>query len=429
MKWRTMSLAAAMLCLTGQWCHAQPRVSFPIQGYYRVGKYMPVRIAADAAATPVELRAEGAVTVSVGRGSESVDVVVPWLAVTRLRGARWAGGGASNDVVATFTPLQANEAAVGVAAADLAAGAAAAAELFPGKSLVPIALHASHPLPGDPAAWEALDAVVLETPPGDETAAGLAAAGVAIVVRSAEKPSSKWDWQGTAGRWVLRRPIAGPQHSIEPAAYAPAYAWDPGWPGGVRRRVVLCGVVFAAAATAVTLWRSRKALGILVVVSAASAVGLFAWGRRQQVTPIATGAVIVTEGGATQLDLWEYAKPLAAGQASLQWAGHTRPVFASTQHFAAAEMRLDCTAAGRPIAFHWQARRGAPMAFLSRSVRPEVVELKIAPIAADAPLRELARSTYLTAGDSLVGDAWLGPPDGVSEWTTLWPSVLVRRGN
>jgi hypothetical protein len=316
--------------------------------------------------------------------------------------------------------------AIGVAGADVAGGAAVAAELYSGKTIIPIPLNAAQPLPGVAAAWEALDALVLETAPNDEMVGGLMAGGVAIVVRSAERPGGRWPWEGAAGRWVLHDRVAGPRGAIEPAAYEPVYAWKPGWPASARRQVVLLAVVFCVVAMAATLWRSRKVVLLVLAASAAAAAGFAWWGERQPAAREAVGAVIVTDGRTTQLDLWEYAQALRAGHAGHDWIGATRPMFASSRHMEALGMRLECTAAGRPARFHWDAQPGATMAFVTRSVRPEALQVQAMPAGDHSPLRELVRSSYLSAGGAIDGQAWIGPPAGLTDWRELWPSVLVR---
>jgi hypothetical protein len=195
--------------------------------------------------------------------------------------------------------------------------------------------------------------------------------------------------------------------------------------------VVLLAVVFCVVATAATLWRSRKAALLILAASAAATAGFAWWGGRQPSTREAMGAVIVADGRTTQLDLWEYAQALRGGRALHDWVGGTRPAFASARHLAATGMRLECSAGGRPVRFHWDAQPGATMAFVTRLVRPEAPEVlgfQTMPAETHSLLRELVRSSYLSAGDVIEDAVWIGPPAELTGGRELWPSVLVRRG-
>src|SRR5437867_3467375 len=70
--------------------------------------------------------------------------------------------------------------------------------LFPGKVIVPVALDLGRPLLMPAAAYEALDAVLLDAPSAarvtESQLSVLLAGGVAVAVRSDEKPAGGWPW-------------------------------------------------------------------------------------------------------------------------------------------------------------------------------------------------------------------------------------------
>jgi hypothetical protein len=135
-------------------CRAQPSVSFPLEGRFRPGKYMPVRVtmpgtSGEHARSPVRLSADGAVTTEL-EVSGPTDVVVPWLLVSESpHGAAWsAPGSASTPLPVELRPLNEGERLVGLAGAE--PGAARAVFRF--TRVVPVRLDPSDPLPGPLAA-------------------------------------------------------------------------------------------------------------------------------------------------------------------------------------------------------------------------------------------------------------------------------------
>src|SRR5271170_2660479 len=77
---------------------AELTVSLPLGGYYHIGRYMPVRISGDTAASGVvKLTGPDAMETKVPLDSGHVDVVVPWLVL----GEQATGPEARED----WTPL------------------------------------------------------------------------------------------------------------------------------------------------------------------------------------------------------------------------------------------------------------------------------------------------------------------------------------
>jgi hypothetical protein len=428
--------AAVVLSIVAlaRWCPAQVEVTFPLHGFYRPGKFMPVRVESRAALpSSVVLRTDGAVTVSVepaaaGVRGASVSALVPWLAGEAAGALRWEiAGHGSGAVDAPLTPLQADQVLVGVVGTEVGAAASAVADLFRGRQVIPIALTGTPPMPGHPAAWEALDAIVFDTP-GNPALQEALSRGISCVVRSDASPGGDWPWRGGPGHWFVRFDAAGPRAAVDPDAYVPTQGWAPGWPAPLRRRAILLALAFSIVVLAASLWRSRRGAAALVVALSAIAALLFLWwGRANANDPQAVGDVIVTDGHMTQVDRWLYVRSLRETTREVGLGGQ-RPVFFSARHMQDAGVVLHCSADGSRSNLEWHARPGATMAFVERRfVAPAT---RPAPGQADAPpspLRTLAREAYLDASASVEGDVPAGAPADLSDWVEVWPSVVVSR--
>lgn len=410
---------------------SQVQVSFPLQGYYRPGKYMPVRVRTDMKApAPIVLRAEGAVAVSVAPGSAAIDVVVPWLAADVVRSPRWEiageGGGA---IDATLTPVEPGQVLVGIVSADVRAGTAAAADLFPGKTIVPLALSGSPPLRGVSTAWEALDAVIFDSP-HDPWLAELLAEGVSVVVQSDPRPGGEWAWQGAPGRWWVSFNLAGPRGAVHPEIYQPISAWNPGWPTALRQRAVLLILAYCLVVLAMTLWhrplRAATAVAVVAVVAAAS----FAWwGTRQLMAWEALASVTISGDSQQQGDHWTYVRPFRARNVAIDWLRPRKPVFASARHLRETNLRLHVSSHGRPMRFTWPAKTGTTLAFLARAFYPVSVGAGAAPgHLPPSPTRELVLENYLAPGDVVLDTSGDDSSRASAQWVEKWPHVFVRRG-
>jgi len=432
---RREPVATILLALAlAPWSAAQVQVTFPLQGFFRPGRFMPVRVQSSSASGPVLLRADGAVGVSVEPGPDgAVNAVVPFLVVTQLGTPRWEiAGGASGTAAASVTPLRDDQVLVGVVGPDTGAAASAAAKLFPGRQVIPVSLAGTPAMSGAPAAWETLDAVVFD----DAThvfLAELLQLGVSVVVRSDAPPAGNWAWQGGAGHWYVRHNPAGPRGAIEPGAYEPIAAWRPGWPSPLRRRAALLATVFCIVAVGVTLWRrTRRAALAIVAASVVAAAGFTWWGRRQPMWCELDTRVVVTGPGGGHVDDWTYYRPLRPREVTVKVDRGSnfrdKPVFDSTQHLRQTGLLLHVDASGRPTGFTWHADGGTTLAFLNRSFFTGV---GVAPGPTRSPplspARELAVRCYLQPGDTLSEDPTQPDPEPDAAWSTRWPTVTVER--
>ena len=361
-------VGAGMRCACGA-----VSVSLPLEGYYRPGKYMPVRIVTTGEQSPVMLQAAGAVTTRF-EPTANADAIVPWLMVSDSpTGLRWRSqSDAAQTVQPSLRPLNEGDRLVACAGADTNT----AGVLFPGRNVIPISLDVSRPLLEPAQAWQSLDGVVLS---GSAAARltrkqiqTLLAGGTAIGIASPEKPDPYWPWRQSGQLWVLR-PLSATTFGINADAYSPTYDWDRGWPAAFRGQIVFAGALFCILFTAGGLWRSRRVIWALIGLSAL-AIGLLAgWSARQ--SPVLEKSVenSVRGNGLVQTERWSFRSPLRASTfgVPVPGAGLIGPVFASGRQLAETSVQLDCGPVGTPERFGVHLERGQSLAFVTRTVGPE----------------------------------------------------------
>ena len=399
--WIFRAAAALLMLLCGlRESFAAVNISLPLEGHYRPGRYMPVRVATTQAGTIV-LQGTGTMPTQIDlpQGGEAI---VPWLAISESPGqGRWSIGGApSNTIDVPLRALHDDERLVATANSD----AGAASSLFPGMKIVAVALDLSGPLLQPPQAWESLDAVVLSEAAAARVTESqrqlLTAAGVALMVQSSKPPDSHWPWRHSGGYWVLKFAPAGPTSTVEPLAYAPTYEWERGWPAPFRWAVVLAGLLFCILAAAAILWRHRYAIFVFIGVCAALAGAFAFWYSRQPTVLQLTAGVMMRADSEAQVDLWTWQSPIRNTRSSFTAAGMTRPVFATVRQQDDSQVRLLCQSDGSPNCFTWQLQPGQTLAFLTRLVRPPP-QVQMAP--ASAILERFADQLYTRAGDRIAG--------------------------
>jgi hypothetical protein len=393
---------ALALCVPG--AVGQTLVSFPTEGRFRPGRYMPVRVQRDAGAGTLTLEARGMVPTSLATNGAPDVVVVPWLAVSdSVTDARWtAADGGHHSIGTPLHALADDERLVAYAGTPPGDGKV----LFPGKTIAPVELDLSRPLLEPPEAWECLDAIVLSgaafTRLDDSQLTTLLAGGTAIAVRSHARPVGKWPWEQIGDDWVLRFDPAGPASIIEPAAYSPTYEWERGWPATFRRRVFLAAVLFCLIGGAVLLWRSRWAAVAFIALSCLFVAAFAGWYARQSPMLQLAAVMRIDNAPVTQFDLWTWHSPVRAMDGSFPAAGATWPVFASGRQPEQTHTRLQCAPDGRPDRFLFHLDPGQSLAFLSRNLR---IDSPAPPalVPARGPFVDLATTLYLRPGDLLAG--------------------------
>ena len=166
--------------------NSTPAISLPLQGYCRVGRYMPVQVTGGKI-----IECSGVLPAMCADGF-AVDAVVPILITSdqpRLL-----------DLPLHILPDDQRFVAI--------AGGATAADaklLFPDATVTTIPID--WPLKGSAMAWECLDGIVIGSGdvPADSTLSALLGSGVAFAVKSEQMPAGKWPWtKGDGGWWTLR---------------------------------------------------------------------------------------------------------------------------------------------------------------------------------------------------------------------------------
>ena len=401
------SFTLVLILVISPQLHADTTLTLPLDGYYRVGRYMPVLVDADG---PVEIRAEGLLTTRVEKPARPV--VVPVLMLDRdLEDAGFS---------TTLKPLSDEERLVGViglATPDVGG-------LFPGREVISIRLDLSQPSPGAPITWEALDAIVCG---GDFSGvdAGLYRAllgsNVVFAVHSGSVPDPLYPWRREGEWWVLRHESLGPREPISSAAYLPISGWTPGASARTRMLVLLTGVVFAIGAVGATLMRSRRAgVAALAGVVVVATIGTGAWARASRVKSVESAVITLSEA-LTQHDLWSYRFSDVAAGCSFDFFGNTRPILFSLEQARTQDVSLECDARGVPKRITARLGRGQKLACMSRIVEPTKLESHPVTPPADSPMLPLVRQAYLAPGVRVLGQVDQDEAEGA------WPAIVLDR--
>jgi hypothetical protein len=382
-------------------------VGLPLDGYCRPGRFFPVVVdAADARASLV-LSADGCLPTQIEPAGDS-SRIVPMLAFGDPHELHWPGGSLPLRSVAG------NERLIGSAASD------PPADLFPHTRLIPIHLDPADPLPGPPAVWETLDAIVLDAADfsriDDMHRSTWLAGGVTLVARGT-RPDARWPWQKHDGYWILRANIAGPHDDlIDDAAYAPTFTWQPGWSGRVCAQAVGAAAVLLLVILSVLLvGRGSPTAGGVVVALCLIAGGLvIIWRRSLGSVDQAGGDVLIAGDHLLQRDSWVYQRAKESGEIQVPWTGSTHPILASLGGLAGSGMQLHASAIGQ-LRFTYAGSPGHCLAFLRRQLLLE----DIPPILPGnrSPMQEAAKAMYLGPGLKVLGET--------SGEGTRWAGVVV----
>ncbi len=394
-----MRILLCLLMLLPAQAMAAVEVTLPLAGYWRPGRYVPVRVTAREAGTVVEFGGEGVVRTRLTLGDGRADVIVPLLVMSEPRGF---GGRASRQ-------LGPEQRLVGFTTIDIPF----AQGLFPGDSIVPIQLAAADPLPGAAVAWETLDAVVLDNSVAtisEQKLRELGACGVVVAWRPGE---------------VNRTNIIGPRAAAEDlAAFAPVQGWAADWPKAFRRGVMLCAVAFSIVALGVGLMRFRYSAVVLVLLCAAASGGLWVWWKNRPAILVRCGAIVCRGGGLAQRDLWVYQAAASGSDSRMPWSEVMRPYFESRMDREAMKPVLVCGEDGMPREFEFHLAAGQKVGFLMRSFVP-------APQGAlreqvSSPLELLARRMYLREGVKVVGESDSMWRMELPKYGEQWPTVVIE---
>ncbi|MGE5608793.1 MAG: hypothetical protein ACM359_06045 [Bacillota bacterium] len=418
------------LCLSLIWisspAQAAVEMSLPLEGYYRPGRYMPVRVMAEQTST-LFLQGQGVIPTQINADQTRLDGIIPLFPLDNtLRLLHWTAGGTQGTLQSSLRALQPDQCLVGLVADDLPF----ARQLFPDKTVIPIRLDPATPLPGPIAAWQALDAVVLDQPMaqqlGQSKLAALLAGGTLIAVRGQGPPNSDWPWSSRGNYWILIPDLAGPQFAgVLPAAFVPVQGWRAEWPVAFRRRIVLSAVICSLLLLVLSLVRTRWTVLLLVLLSATVVLLLGLWWKNRSAVLLRDGQVIVLRDKLAQVDLWHYYASPSVTIAQVPWLDTTWPFFEDPADCDAMGLSLLCRADGQPLSFSGRIPPGLKIGFLSRSIGGAVPATS-SPVSPSNPLVRLAKRAYLTEGDQIVGQL---PSDstGDSLLAEHWAALLIQR--
>ena len=398
---RLCSIAILVLCLASS---ALADISSPLGGYYRAGKYMPLRVDLEHASSPSSLAitGEGMIESRLPVTSRHTQAILPILVTGSLRQMRWQAGESSASIDIPWRPLASNERLVGVTTLDKTIANQLYRAIFEGDRVESVRLDSSDPLPGPAVGWQTLDAVILDS--GDRLDPAkmqtLLAGGTLFIIRSERAPDARWPWRridvpsegsSPVAFWVLRQELRGPRLT-ETSTDAFRTALEAGWPAAYRLRIIVCAVAFATAILLVALLRSRWAAAAAIVLSLVTAGGLSLWWRGRAPVRLRTASVIVQREGAVQNDEWAYRTSLGRGIDRATFADLTFPLF-SPDSGEPAHLALICREDGRPAQFVYDTAPGGSIAFISRSVVTDFRPPALSPLD-DSQLRMLIHDAY-----------------------------------
>jgi hypothetical protein len=378
---------------------AAVEVSLPLGGYWRPGRYMPVRVMAREEGTAIEIGGEGVVPVRLMLRDGRFDGVVPVLVMGEPRGI-------GDRPMRLVGPEQR---VVGFTTIDIPF----AQELFPGQTIVPIQLAAADPLNGAAVAWESLDAVVLDNMVSNVTEQKLRELGTCGVI-VAWRPGE-----------INRPNIVGPRAAAEDlAAFAPVQGWAADWPVAFRRGVMLCAVAFSIIALGVGLMRIRYSAVVLVLLCVAATGGLWMWWKNRPAVLIKCGAIVVRDGALAQRDLWVYQATASGSESRMPWNDVMRPYFETKLDRIAMRPVLVCGEEGLPREFQFRLVAGQKIGFLMRTFVP-TPQGGLREVAASSALGRLATRMYMREGVKIVGESDSLLRLELPKYGEQWPTVVI----
>ena len=395
MRWLPFILPLFITATAG----AEVRATLPLQGYYRPGMCMPVRVeGVPPPETPaVEVSAAGAVPTRIVVSEGHVNGVFPFLAAGPIDAVNVNGVRVDTTLLPVPDGTRLIGTAVGVTRQTPAVDAA---------DVVLVSLDPLDPVPGPPMAWEAMDELIVDAAGaarlGEQKLLGLLAFGVDIVVPGEAQPAIPLPWQREANGWALRYEPLGPRGSIFAPAMLPVAGSQPGLPQRVRRQALLAAVLFAILATAAAMWRSRRVVLASAALVAVFVVAIGAWKSWQPKIRLMQGTIVIQNGPFTQRDEWRYAFATEPQEPKLLI--DARVVADSTD-----------TLLEQTSLLQHSVPRGRWIALVSRTLSTEPAK-GIADAPLTSPLTPLVRAGYLRPGVAVVGQVTDGP----------WPAVVLR---
>jgi hypothetical protein len=298
---------------------------------------------------------------------------------------------------------------------------ALAGQLFPGNTIIPIPIDSTSPLPGSGAAWESLDAVIVEagtwTRISEQTKSALFAEGVLLAVVSDAKPNEKFNWNRHGSAWIAHSGMIAPPVVLADA-YAPTYAWQPGRSLAYRRQIVLLGALVCIAAGVVALWRSRLMPGGQAVVMGITIAMVCWWNSRKSPISIMESAVCIDGTDQTVIDTWFFQSSRKDAPFRRHIRGTAHPIFFDQAQMAQSQLELSCEGNGEPHAIAGSLKGLWPLVMIDRSEEPGAIA---AMGEIENPMRALPLR-LLYPGCQVRGEYQGKEPPSVR-----WPALILRR--
>ncbi len=376
------------------------QLSFPLQGYYRAGEYMPVRVVGESG--DVILSASGAVPTRIAGVPPVQEAVAPLLLMTSNATEVTAQ---MNGQIVRAGPLHAlspDERLVGVTEGN----EAFAATLFPGKKVITVRVDPQFPNPASVPTWDALDAVVLDSaqtifPVVDNVLAN----GTIIAIKTQQSPESDWKWEHRGAYWVLNNPLYGPGGAeIDVDDYAPSFGLEPEEALAGRQLVVIGGALFGLLVVgAALLLRPRASLVVIVALSIGTIAIAVVAPTNKKTQELSRGTVEIFSGSAQQLDGWRYFRSWRQPEAGSENAyGLMYPVLASDSEIERFQLELRCRSIGAPERFVFTLPPHYTIAWLDRSMRGNIPRPHVAR-SMQTPFTSLVNDKYLSQGVKELG--------------------------
>lgn len=383
-------------------------VRLPLQGYYRVGRFFPVLVDGTDASGGTRLSAGECLDCDVEPTTAS-SLIVPMLAIGEPHAL------SNGHLPIALNSLAENERLVASTTAELPA------DLFPQCKVIAVHLDPADLLPGPPAAWESLDAIVLDAPSfsriTDSQRSSLLAGGVSLIA-TGQKPDDRWPWQQRDMVWRLDGNALGPgNQSIDEATYSPTFGWVPGWSAGMRGQVMGIATLITLLTCGILLAKTNRwTAAFSIAVPLLATGGIVIWRQSLASVERAGGDILIASNGLVQRDSWVYQRARTDSIQTVPWAGWTRPMFGSNRGVDEAAPRIQVKPDGT-LSFSYHAIAGHTMAFVRREIQPG--SSPATSPAQDSPMQELAKSVYLKAGYKIAGQ--------VTGSAARWPGVLLSK--
>jgi hypothetical protein len=394
MKFLRTVLALVVMCAACASARAQVEVSLPLDGYFRVGQYMPVylRAGANAPLRHVTIAGDGLVPTLVGaRGAEIVVPVLVTSASAREIVVTSAGSAAPVRLPLRGLPPDRQMIAVIRGAGDELGGF-----IPPAPTIVRVDLDRALVRAAPPVALEMLQSILLDEPSLIKDPGAWLASGVQVLLAGHPPPNRDWPWIEVQGLSLLRADPLGPRTALlGEDAYLPARGWTPARSRPLRRQVVLAGALFAIAATACALLpRRRAALMALALVTLSAIAAIYTWKRAHGPLHLLAGQVAVDHHPGAQWDRWTYFTTRASTTANAPFIEADRPILIDADQAERARLRLHWSDDPSGRYFEFALDAGQTLGFLSRIARARMSEWTPGPPSARSRFTDLARRLY-----------------------------------